>query len=510
VDTQTTSFGIREFHFDPATGFWLNGKNFKLFGCCLHQDAGALGIAAPIGVWKQRLEELRSIGCNAIRTSHNPPDPAFLDLCDRMGFLVMDEMFDVWTVGKTPLLSRQTLNDYHLYYRDWWRADVTNTVLRDRNHPCVILYSAGNEIHDIRANSDLGFQIFRPLRDLYHQLDPTRPVTLALLRPNQTGVYKNGFADLLDVVGQNYRENELVAAHAEHPQWKIIGTENHLDPEAWDYLRDTPAYSGQFIWTGFDYLGESIGWPTVGSGSGLFDRTGLAKPQAYQAQSWWTHKPMVYVARVVAVPRLDLPPAELGMDMGPRIRSRLVSDWTERVAGRMERVQVFTNCQNVELLLDNKSLGVQDRSADDEPLEWNVPFAAGTLKAVARNEGKVAVTYELRTAGPAAAVKLVTDRNAIRAGDDDAIYIRARVVDKDGTVVPDANNLIAFTLNGPGKIVAVDSADNTCHDPFRASQRHAYQGQCVAIVEGTSAGKIVVNSTANGLSPSRATIQINP
>lgn len=509
TEGKETPFGIREFRFDPSTGFWLNGKNFKLYGCCLHQDAGALGVAVPLGVWQRRLQSLRDIGCNAIRTSHNPPDPAFLDLCDRIGFLVMDEMFDVWTVGKSPLLSRQTLNDYHLYFRDWWKADVTNTVLRDRNHPCVILYSAGNEIHDIRANSNLGFEIFKPLRDLYHQLDPTRPVTLALLRPNQTDVYRNGFADLLDVVGQNYRENELVAAHEAHPNWKIIGTENHLTPDAWRYLRDTPAYAGQFIWTGYDYLGESPGWPIIGSGSGLFDRTGLAKPEAYQAKSWWSKKPVVRIARMAVNPELsDLPPAEPGMDTGPRRRHRLVSDWTIRDAsGTPQHVEVFTNCDQVELFLNDKSLGIQQRSPDDEPLIWDVPFAAGTLRAVGRDKGAVAAAHELHTAGKPTRVILSVDQPTLKADWNDVAYVRASIVDDHGTTVPDAKALVQFDAVGPGYIQAVDSGDNMDTAPFAATRRRAYMGSCVAIIKANGGGTIRISASAAGLSGGAITIE---
>ena len=319
VDDATTIFGIREFHFDAATGFWLNGKNIKIFGCALHSEGGAVGAAVPLGVWERRLAAMKSVGCNAIRTAHSPPSPEFLDLCDRMGFLVMDEMFDVWTVGKTPLRSRTVLNDYHLYFKDWWQADVTDTVGRDRNHPCIVLWSAGNEIHDISPNNDLGFRLFRPLRDLYHKLDPTRPVTLAVVRPNASRVYDNGFADLMDVVGQNYRENELLAAHGAKPDRKIIGTENHQDLQTWLALRDHRAFSGEFLWTGVDYLGESIGWPMIAHESGLFDRTLLARPAAFQRMSWWTTGPMVRIARVLPpLPRRRCPRRSRGWIPVPR------------------------------------------------------------------------------------------------------------------------------------------------------------------------------------------------
>ena len=257
LDTETVSFGIREFHFDAATGFWLNGKNLKIKGVCLHQDGGAVGAAVPLSVWERRLAMLKELGVNAIRTAHNPPAPEFLELCDRMGLLVMDELFDCWTVGKNPY-------DYHLYFRDWSRQDTEDTVRRDRNHPSVILYSAGNEIRDT-PNAELAKGILRGLLDVFHANDPTRPVTQALFRPNASHDYDDGLADMLDVIGQNYREGEILAAHAQKPSRKIIGTENQQGRLAWLALRDNPPFAGQFLWSGIDYLGESRSWPAVAS-----------------------------------------------------------------------------------------------------------------------------------------------------------------------------------------------------------------------------------------------------
>ncbi len=249
LDDETVAFGIREFKFEPATGFWLNGRNFKLKGVCLHHDASAFGAAVPLRAWARRLEILRAHGVNAIRTAHNPPAPEFLDLTDRMGFIVMDEMFDAWTVAKNPY-------DYHLYFRAWSNADTRDTVRRDRNHPSIVVYSAGNEIHDT-PNGELAKQILTSLVATFHEHDPTRPVTQALFRPNVSHDYDNGLADLLDVVGQNYRENEILAAYKQKPTRKILGTENGHDRPMWLALRDNPPYAGQFLWSGIDYLGES-------------------------------------------------------------------------------------------------------------------------------------------------------------------------------------------------------------------------------------------------------------
>jgi beta-galactosidase len=290
VDEITTPFGIRDEKFDAATGFWLNGRNLKIKGVCLHQNGGAFGAAVPLGVWKYRLKILKSIGVNAIRTAHNAPSPEFLALCDKMGFLVMEETFDTWDAKKS-----HAENGYNLYFDDWWKSDTKAMVMRDRNHPCIIIYSVGNEIHD-NLDDSAGFRKYRMQQDLIHSLDGTRPVTMALFRPGSSHVYENGFANMMDVVGQNYRENELIAAHEKHPDWKVIGTENTLAMSAWLALRDNPFIAGQFLWVGIDYLGESD-WPEVVFGNSLLDKTGGFREAGWQRKSWWSDSPMVYVMR---------------------------------------------------------------------------------------------------------------------------------------------------------------------------------------------------------------------
>ena len=333
---------------------------------------------------------------NAIRTAHNPPAPEFLDLCDRMGFLVMDEMFDCWTVAKNPY-------DYHLYFNEWSKMDERDTILRDRNHPSIILYSVGNEIHDT-PKAELAKGILEGLVAVAHEADPTRPVTQALFRPNVSHDYDDGLADLLDVIGQNYRENEILAAHAQNPSRKIIGTENQHSRAAWLALRDNPPYAGQFLWSGIDYLGESRRWPVVAAGSGLLDRTGAPKPMAFERQSWWSDKPMVFITRRVAPNALrptdpGYEPAAQDVLRRPQV---LFADWTPKnLQPHEETVEVYSNCKEVELFLNGKSLGVKPLNADASPRMWKVAFAPGTLKAVARNNGKVVATDELRTAGSA-------------------------------------------------------------------------------------------------------------
>jgi beta-galactosidase len=494
LDNETTSFGIREFHFDAATGFWLNGNNFKIKGVCLHGDVGALGTAVPLRAWEKRLTALKQLGVNAIRTSHNPPSPEFLDLCDRLGLLVMDEMFDCWTVAKNPY-------DYHLYFNDWSITDLTDSVRRDRNHPSIILYSAGNEIHDT-PKADLAKGILKGLVDAFHQNDPTRPVTQALFRPNTSHDYDDGLADMLDVVGQNYRENELVAAHESNPDRKIIGTENGHDRSYWVIMRDNPAYAGQFLWTGVDYLGEAHKWPSIGSKAGLLDRTDAPRPLAFQRQSWWDGTPMVCIAR-------DEGNEDTGNQAGePQKFANRASDWTPANTGdHQEKVEVYSNCDEVELFLNDESLGSQQKPADDSPRVWNVDFKPGTLKASAKNGGQEVATQVLQTAGPAAKILLETDRDNLSPTWDDISYVRATVVDANNVPVPSADDLITFAVTGPGAVAAVDNADMKSQEPFQASERHAYHGTCIAIIRATAAtGQIQVTATATGLTDGSVSI----
>lgn len=502
VDSKAVAFGIRDAHFESATGFWLNGRNLKLLGVALHDDGGAFGTAVPLAVWRQRLAALRRLGVNAIRTAHNPPDPGFLDLCDQMGFLVMDEMFDCWEVGKNPY-------DYHLYFDQWSKTDVRDTVRRDRNHPSIVLYSAGNEIHDT-PDADKAKEILAGLVHVFHTCDPTRPVTQALFRPNTSHDYTDGLADLLDVIGTNYRDKELIAAWKAKPGRKIIGTEQQHDRETWLTLRDTPEEAGQFLWTGVDYLGESPRWPLIGAGFGLLDRTGGVKPIGRQRQSWWSAKPMVAITRRVApnyASKYDPGYAPASAEMG-RFRQVLFSDWTPRDAKpHVEHVEVYSNCDSVELFLNGQSLGAQPLAADASSRVWQVPYAPGTLRAIGYNHGRKMAEAELRTAGAPAAIELTADRSAVSPSWDDVDRVTARVVDAHGVQVPAASNLITFVADGPGAVVAVDNGDNASHESFQASQRSAYEGRCVAFVRATApAGTITLRATAPGLKPAAITI----
>jgi beta-galactosidase len=336
-------------------------------------------------------------------------------------------------------------------------------------------------------------------------------VSQALFRPNVSHDYDNGLADLLDVVGQNYRENEILAAHAAKPTRKILGTENHGELSAWLALRDNPPYAGQFLWSGVDYIGESRQWPGVIAGSGLLDHTGAVKPVGYERQSWWSDQPMVHIVRRVA-PRQGpggTPPTDPGYDpvARPQVRT-LLSDWTPAdAAAHTENVEVYSNCEEVELMLNGKSLGSKPRPADDSARVWNVPFEPGTIRAIGKSRGRIVATHELRTAGQPTKIVLVTDRAKLAPHWDDVVYVAASVVDDNGVLVPGADQLVAFRATGPGVIAAVDSAGNSSHEPFQASERHAFQGQCLAIVKASAAGRIAVTASSPGLASATVNIE---
>ncbi len=497
-DEDHVSFGIREFHFDAATGFWLNGRNFKLYGAALHVDAGAFGIAVPAEAYRERLEALRALGVNAIRSAHNPPSPEFLEMTDRMGLLVMDEMFDAWSVGKNAY-------DYHLDFAKWHVQDTKDTARRDRNHPSIILWSAGNEIHDT-PNAELAKQELASIVDAFHEEDSTRPVTQALFRPNVSHDYDDGLADMLDVVGQNYRTNELVAAHEQKPTRKVVGTENTHDLQQWLDLRDHAFFSGEFLWVGADYLGESRTWPGISRSNGLLDRTDAVHARGLQRASWWLSTPFVAaVRREKPTPKAPTDPGYEKQQMGGE--ETVFHDWTpESLAPHNESVEVYSNCKSVDLQLNGRSLGVQAIHADDSPRTWSVPFEVGELDA--RCEGAAGPLDTLKTAGKPDHLDLTALAKQVGSGFDDVVQVRAVVVDAAGVRVPRAEQELHLSVSGPGAVVAVDNGDFTSHEPFQASSRAAYDGTAVAYVRGSGrAGAIRVSVAADGLKPGSITIQ---
>jgi beta-galactosidase len=528
ADVLTTPFGIRSIAYDKDRGFLLNGRRVKMRGVNLHHDAGGLGAAVPEHVWLRRLETLKAMGANAIRTSHNPPAPEFLDLCDRLGFLVMAEAFDEWTIGKVP-------EGYHNYFAEWAERDVTDFVHRDRNHPSIVLWSAGNEIGE-QSTPD-GVQVLRRLIDIFHREDPTRPVTTGndrIVADSQPATL--AFLNAEDVVGYNYvdrwhERRELFASQDrhDHPDWKMIGTESGsifqsfdeqyslgddsavvrpnytsgmLQAERlWKWVTLHDYFAGNFMWTGIDYLGEST-WPFKGFPSGVMDITGMPKDGYYLYQSLWTDRPVLHL-----FPHWN---------------------WPGRT-GQVIPVLAYTNCNIVELFLNGRSLGekrlefpaqgtsggwnsyaqpVVNPTTNDLHLSWDVPYEPGVLRAVGkRRDGTVACEAEVRTAGVPAAVRLALDRDTITTSPGDVAHARFEIVDSAGTVVPTADNLVTFTATG-GTTLVVDNANLRDLDPYRSDRRHAFNGRGLAILRAREPGQLRLTASADGLSPASVSVRV--
>jgi beta-galactosidase len=528
ADVTTTPFGVRSIAYDKDRGFLLNGVRVKMRGVNLHHDAGALGAAVPERVWERRLQLLKAMGANAIRTSHNPPAPEFLDLCDRLGFLVMAEAFDEWTFGKVP-------EGYHKYFAAWSERDVTDFVHRDRNHPSIVLWSAGNEIGEQSAPE--GAQVLRRLVDIFHREDPTRPVTTG-----NDNIVADGHPATLaflngeDIVGYNYvdrwhERRELFAEQDrhDHPDWKMIGTESgsifqsfderySLGNDSavvrpnytagmvqaerlWKWITLHDYFAGNFMWTGIDYLGEST-WPFKGFASGAMDITGQPKDAYYLYQSLWTDRPVLHL-----FPHWN---------------------WAGRV-GQVIPVVAYTNCNSVELFLNGRSLGekriefpaqgtsggwnsyaqpVVRATTNDLHVSWDVLYEPGVLKAVGKDRaGKVTCNAAVRTAGAPAAIRLAADRDTITAAPGDVALVAFEIVDSAGTVVPTADNLLRFAVTG-GSIVALDNGNQLDLDPYRTDHRHAFNGRGLAILRATESGGIRLTVTGDGLRDATVTIRV--
>jgi beta-galactosidase len=490
IDDQQNTFGIRFFEFRSETGFWLNGRNIKLLGACVHHDGGAVGSAVPASVWERRIERLKAVGCNALRGAHAPMDPSFYDLCDRMGVLLLDEVFDTWTSAK-PNGEKA----YNRYYNEWWDKDTEIAIKRVRNHPSIVLLSLGNEIRD-NVNSAEGRQRFLDLRELTKQLDPTRPITMALFRAQMMGLYDNGFSEMLDVIGQNYGEMGLIAAWKGKEGRKIIGTENTPARSGWLVAKNNPQYSGMFIWTGIDYLGESD-WPQTTWGESLFDRNAGWRHLSWERQSWWTTQPMVHIVR---------------RDDGVRRPIRgggWTDDWTPSTDLDTARVTVYSNCEEVELYLNGKSLGKQAVPADDAANSWVVvPYEKGTVKVIGRNGGKDVAEHAHTSATEPVKLLLEPEKTELINDWDEVVYVTATLVDKNGVRSPNTPVKVKFDISGPGEIVSVDNSDNLSHERYKANAHTTHKGMVLAIVRATAnSGAIKLTASADGMESVSVTMQ---
>ena len=478
IDSYTVTTGLRTIRFDNEKGFFLNGQNIKMYGVCLHSDAGALGTAVPASVWEYRLEQLRGLGVNAIRMAHNPADPVLMELCDRMGSLFMAESFDTWNSPKN-----HAEKGYNLFFDEWWEPDTRAMVEQARNHPCVVIYSVGNEIRDNLNNPD-GFEKYRKQQDLIHSLDNTRPVTMALFRPNSSGVYKNGFAEMMDVVGQNYRVDELKAYHDAHPEKAIIGTENTHDVQSWLMLRDDPSLCGQFLWAGIDYLGEAA-WPQVMWSTSLLDVTGGVKPAGLQRASWWTNEPMVAYAR-----HAD------NNGAGP-----LVSDWTPADMDTYDQavIEVYSNCQEVDVWINGEPQGRRPMPDNARPAIYNVNYYQGIIDVRGYNDGELAAKCYTVTVGNPTHIGIEKIGGNAGTGFDDVETLSVFIADGEGNVCPNNDCRIELSVSG-AELIAVDNADVMAHDSSHKSTAfNTYQGRMIAYIRRTS-DSVTVTATGGPLS----------
>jgi len=503
VDQKEMAFGIRTIAFDSTNGFFLNGQRYQIQGTCNHQDHAGVGVGIPDDLQDFRVTKLKEMGCNAIRTSHNPPTPELLDACDRLGLLVMDEN------------RRMDTNNYEM-------NELKNFILRDRNHPSIFIWSLGNEeayLQGSRGTNAIttppvaqaaGKAVITPMQNLVHELDPTRLCTVAM-----NGGWGYGFSTVIDVQGFNYRTYLIDGFREKFPNKLAIGTETastrttrgiYADDKTncfqnaygtngteraeqwWPYYASHPFTSGGFVWTGFDYRGEPTPykWPAISSQFGLMDTCGFPKDIYYYYQSWWTSNTVLHL-----LPHWN---------------------WSDKIGQDID-VRVFSNCKQVELFLNSESLGKQTMPTNWF-LDWNVKYAPGTLSARGYDgDGTILAETHMDTTGDPGAVELEPDRTLVDANGESLSVVSVSIRDLIGRVVPTATNLVHFAIQGPGKIIGVGNGDPGCHEPDKYLspsdwQRSAFNGCAQVIVQSTKIpGEIVLTANADGLQPATAYIQ---
>lgn len=541
VDTYRTPVGIRTFRFDARKGFVLNGEQIKINGVCMHHDLGCLGAAVNVRAIERQLEILKEMGCNGIRCSHNPPAPELLDLCDRMGFIVMDETFDMWRKKKTS-------HDYARYFNEWHERDLTDLVVRDRNHPSIFMWSIGNEVLEQwsdakadtlsleEANLILNFGhdesmlaqegeisvnslLTKKLVDMVKALDATRPVTAGCNEPNPNNhLFRSG---ALDIIGFNYHDDWFAGVPENFPGKPFIVTESvsalmtrgyyrmpsdsmFIWPERWDkpfydasfscssydnchvpwgnrhegtmrHVKNNDFISGQYVWTGFDYIGEPTpyGWPARSSYFGIVDLAGFPKDVYYMYQSEWRSDKTVL---------------------------HLFPHWNWTPGQDIDLWAYYNHADEVELFVNGVSQGVRSKGKDDFHVVWRVKFEPGTVKAVSRKDGEVVAEKEIRTAGEPAQIRLTPDRDVIHADGKDLCFVKVEVLDKDGNLCPNAENDITFSVSGSGFIAGVDNGSPVSMERFKANHRKAFYGKCLVVVQNNGqSGGIKLTATAEGL-----------
>lgn len=494
VDEVETWFGFRDIRFDANTGFWLNGKNMKLKGMCLHQDAGSLGVAVPDEVWLRRLKALKGIGCNAIRCSHNPPSPEFLTMCDTLGLLVLDEAFDKWKSGY-----------YEPFYDDNAHGDIADMVLRDRNHPSVIVWSIGNEVSEAWKTDDVGVNRARELNDIVKILDPTRPTMVAC----QQG-FADKFGDVTDLVGYNYLENRMIADHKRHPNRKMFVAEafvyysglreevvrDFVEYNPWNYVKDNDFIAGSFVWAGVDYLGESSPWPAKGWCSCPFDMTLKERPQAaFYHPAWNPDKDYLKLVvrdncfdQAIGTDHWQYPPMADTWDL-PYTDSRCVE------------VRCYTTCDSVQFFFpmwSNPQLPLKPRVTADYPdncITIQLPARQGKVLAVGYKGGKEVMRDSLINHGPVADVRLDADYTTLstmapdfsmESAKNTVSHIRLTLVDKDGLIQQMQPRKFRVEVEGPIRLLGVETGDMRRKESWRTTELDTYFGEGLVRVQSTT------------------------
>lgn len=509
IDSYSSTFGIRDIRFDAATGFYLNGKHVVINGVCLHHDQGCLGTAVNRRAIERQLQILKDMGCNAIRCSHNPPSPVLLDLCDSMGFLVMDEAFDMWHKKKTG-------QDYARFFDDWAERDLTDMILRDRNHPSIVIWSIGNEVQE-QWDYSLGMEIAPRLAGLIRSLDPTRPITAGCNEPGvRNPLFQSG---ALDIIGFNYHNSnvesvprlfpgkpfivtESVSALMTRGYYEMPSDEQSVRPERWDkpyynesfacsaydnvctpwgshheenllFLKRLPFVAGQFVWTGFDYIGEPTpyGWPARSSYFGIIDLAGFPKDIYYLYQSEWTDKTVLH----------------------------LFPHWNWKPGQEVDMCCYFNNADEVELFVNGQSEGIAQKDSTHASVHWKVKYRPGTVKAVARKDGRQIAVQEIHTAGEPAMIRLTADRRKIKSDGRDLSFVTVEIMDKDGNLCPQADNLVEFKVRGAAFIAGVDNGSPISLERFRDSRRKAMNGKCLVVLQNNGRDGRIKLTASSGL-----------
>lgn len=517
IDKASTRLGLRTLRFDANTGFYLNEKNMKVKGVCLHHDAGVLGAVVPKDVWRRRLMNLNEMGANGIRMSHNPQAPIVYDLCDELGLLVMDEGSDEWEFPKRKWVSGWNAGTPAYYgtfdfFEEWIDRDVADMVRRDRNHPCVFLWSVGNEVdypndpysHPVldggnaainqpmfggykkdAPNAERIGKIAKRLAAVIRSIDTSRPTTGALagvVMSNETE-----YPEAIDVVGYNYTENRYDTDHKLYPKRIIYGSETGVGYNNWKDVRDRKHIFGQFIWTGTDYLGESGRWPSRGLNTGLLDFGSFKKPRGWFRASLWSEKPITYIG---TYPIRQQGAGRGGNQNSVQLSAEAMDTWNYE-DGQNVRVVCYTNSPKARLFLNNKVVGeVKEKDDAVGMMYWDIPFTAGTLVAEGLNaKGDVESSYNITTSGRPYQIIATAEESQLE-GKGRVAHVVIQVVDENGVVVKLADNDITCRVQGAGKLLGLEGSNNTDMTDYTDNHQRVYNGRLLAYIQSTGSGEI--------------------